>query len=165
MIIDPHWLPLLYAILLLLAGLTLLILEFFIVSLGLLSIGSLACALTAIYFAFKLGAIVGYGFIAVATLSAIIIIRWGMRRIQTSSAVPKTAITSDAGYHHVAQRLGIKIGATGTLVTPARPTGRARFAGGECDVQARSQSLEPGTDVIVDKIDGAIIYITTKHSE
>ena len=163
MIIDPHWIPILYAILLLLAAIALLILEFFIVSLGLLSIGSLACALAAIYFAFKLGPVVGYSFIAVATLFAIIIIRWGIRRVQTSSAVPKTAITGDAGYHHVAKRLGITIGAVGTLVTPARPTGRARFASGECDVQTRNQSLERGTDVIVDKIDGAIIHVTANH--
>ena len=160
--LDPYWAPLLYAILLLLAAFALLILEFFIVSFGLITIGALACAASAVYFAFKLGPTVGYGFIAVATLSAIVISRWGIRRLQSSSAVPQTEITSNAGYRHVAERLGITIGATGTLVTPARPTGRARFSGGECDVQSRNQSLERGTQVVVERIDGAIIFVSAK---
>ena len=49
--------------------------------------------------------------------------------------VPRSEVAEDAGYRHVAERLVVGPGARGVLVTPARPTGRARFAGGECDVQ------------------------------
>jgi len=157
--IDPQWMPLLYAVVLLLIGVALLILEIFIVSFGLLGAGALASTIAAVYFAFQLGPALGYGFIALAALLATVTVRWGIRRIRASSLVPKAEITGDAGYRHVAERLGVDVGSVGVLVTPARPSGRARFAGGECDVQVRGRALEPATEVVVERIDGPIIFV------
>ena len=50
-------------------------------------------------------------------------------------------------------------GASGVMVTPARPSGRARFAGGECDVQAQSGVLARGAKVTVLRIDGPIVFV------
>jgi membrane-bound ClpP family serine protease len=73
--------------------------------------------------------------------------------------VPKNSVTGTAGYRHVAERLGIAIGSSGVMVTAARPTGRARFAGGECDVQTRGRPLEKNTPIIVKQIDGPMIFV------
>lgn len=153
------WSSLIYAVLLLLLGVALLIMEFFIVSFGLLSAAALASTLAAIHFAFKLGPAIGWSFVFIAAFAAILIIHWGLRYLRASKLVPKAEVTGDAGYHHVAQRLGIDVGSVGVMVTPAYPSGRARFNGGECDVQAQSRSLEVNTTVIVKRIDGPIVFV------
>jgi membrane-bound serine protease (ClpP class) len=154
------WQTLLYAVLLLLLAVALLIFEFFIVSFGLLSVAALASAVAAAYFAFELGVVIGWNFIVFAVLLATLTIRWGLRYIRRSRLVPKAEISADAGYRHVAQRLGIDVGSSGVMVTPARPTGRARFAGGECDVQTSGRPLERDARVVVKQIDGPIIFVT-----
>jgi membrane-bound ClpP family serine protease len=163
--IDAQWMPLLYAALLLLAGTALLILEFFIVSFGLLSAAALSSAVAAVYFAFQLGPAIGYGFIVLATGLAAVTVRWGLAQLRSSSAVPKAEISGNAGYHHLAQRIGVKVGSIGVLVTPALPSGRARFAGGECDIQVRSGSLEANAKVLVERIDGPIIFVTAAEQD
>jgi membrane-bound ClpP family serine protease len=45
------------------------------------------------------------------------------------------------------------------MVTRARPSGRARFDGGECDVQAQSGVLARGAKVTVLRIDGPIVFV------
>ena len=72
--------------------------------------------------------------------------------------MPKFELTEDAGAHHVAENIGLMVGATGVLLTPARPTGRARFAGGDLDVQCDS-SAEAETAVTVLRIDGLRILV------
>jgi membrane-bound serine protease (ClpP class) len=159
------WQSLIYAALLLLLGVALLIIEFFIVSFGLISLAAVASMVAAVYFAFKLGALTGWIFIGVAGLLALITIRWGINRIRSSRLVPRDEVTGTAGYRHVAERLGIATGSTGVMVTAARPTGRARFAGGECDVQTRGRPLEKDTPVIVKQIDGPMIFVARSDND
>ena len=87
------------------------------------------------------------------------IARWGIRRVRRSSLVPQSEVVADAGYRHVAEQMGATEGATGEMLTPARPSGRARFAGGECDVQCRGGTLEVGASVRVVAIDGPTIFV------
>ena len=148
-----------YAILLLIVALALLVAEFFIVSLGLLAVAALAAAAGSIYFAFAAHDAIGWLFVVTVPLLAAATVRWGLRRIQQSHVVPQAEITADAGYHHVAERLGIAIGSTGVMVTPARPAGRARFAGGECDVYGQGQALERDAAIVVVGIDGPSINV------
>lgn len=157
--------PLLYALLLLLAAAALLVLEMLLVSFGLLSVAALACALGAVYYAFQLGQAAGYGFVAAIVLITPLLLRWGLRRMRASKAVAHAEIAGDAGYRQVAERLGIAAGSVGVLVTPAHPTGRARFAGGECDVQARNRALARGARVTVTHISGPTVYVTALPDE
>ena len=154
-----EWASLLYALLLLLVGIALLILDFFIVSFGLLSVAALASVVFAINFAFQIDPLLGYGLIVFATLITVITVRWGFARLRSSNAIPKAEINGDAGYHHLAERLGVEVGSQGVMVTPALPSGRARFKGGECDVQVRSGSLDINSKVVVERIDGPIIFV------
>ena len=153
------WASLGYAFALLLIGFLLAIAEVFIVSFGLLGAIAVASLGGAVYFAFQVGIVTGWLFIVIAVLLVVVTLRWGMRRIQASTAVPRSVIASNAGYRHVAERLGISVGSEGTMVTPAYPSGRARFAGGECDVQAQGRALERDARVVVKRIDGPIIFV------
>ena len=111
------------------------------------------------YYAFQESAEVGWLFVVVTPIVTLVIVNWGLGRIRESRAVPKAEVTGEAGYHHVADRLGVEVGTLGTMVTAARPTGRAAFAEGECDVQTRGRPLEKGDGVRVIEIDGPTIFV------
>ena len=148
-----------WAVALLGLGAVLLILEFFVVSFGLLAASAAASAGAAIYLAFRAGEAVGWVLLIVTPVLAWGTARWGLRRIQRSHVVPKSEIRAEAGYHHVAERLGVGTGSVGIMVTPARPSGRARFPGGECDVQTHGRPLETSARVVVVAIDGPTVFV------
>lgn len=151
---------LLYAIGLLGLGLILLLLEVFVISFGLLSVLALAALAGSLYFAFQVSSLIGWLFVIATPVLVILIARHGIRHIKRSSVVPKDEITADAGYRHAASRLGIEVGSQGVLVTPTRPSGRARFAQGECDVYAPGSALESGDNVIVTNIEGPTVTVS-----
>ena len=157
MIVDQS--ALLYAFCLLGLAVLLLVIEFLVVSFGLLSLAALASAIGAIWFAFAAGDVLGWAFVVLVPVLAVVLVREGLRRLQTSSVVPQATISGDAGYHHVTERLGIAVGSEGVMVTAAYPTGRARFAAGECDVQVLAGSLEREAAVVVKRIDGPVVFV------
>ena len=162
---ELDWIYAGYAVALLALGVVLLIFEFFIVSFGVLLAGSIASTAAAIYFAFRASDVIGWTMVIVVPILAVFLVRRGFARLRTSHIVPKSEITGEAGYHHVADRLGIGPGSIGTMVTPARPSGRARFPGGECDVQVRGGTLEASDRVVVGEIDGAIVFVRPAGDE
>ena len=162
---EIDWVYTGYAVALLALGVVLLVFEFFIVSFGLLLAGSIASTAAAIYFAFRASDVVGWAMVVVVPILAVFLVRRGLARLRTSHIVPKSEITGEAGYHHVTDRLGIGPGSIGTMVTPARPSGRARFPGGECDVQVRGGTLEACARVVVGNIDGAIVFVRPAGDE
>ena len=162
---EIDWIYAGYAVALLALGVVLLIFEFFIVSFGLLLACSIASTAAAIYFAFRAADAIGWTMVVVVPILAFFLVRRGLARLRTSHIVPKSEITAEAGYHHVADRIGIGPGSIGTMVTPARPSGRARFPGGDCDVQVRGGTLEASDRVVVVEIDGAIIFVRPAGDE
>ena len=151
---------LLFAIGLLGLGLVLLMLEVFVISFGLLSLMALTALAGSLYFAFQVNALVGWLFVVIAPILVFLVARYGIRRIKQSSVVPKEEITADAGYRHAAIRLGIEVGSHGVLVTPTRPSGRARFDEGECDVYAPGLALEAGDSIVVTRIEGPTVTVS-----
>lgn len=138
----------------------LLVLELLVVSFGLLLVASIVSAGAAIYYAFAANDAVGWVVALVTPMIAAILVRGGLARIRASPRlVPQHEIDAEAGYHHYAETVGVRPGAAGVMVTPARPSGRARFDGGECDVQAQSGSLGRGAKVVVLRIDGPIVFV------
>ena len=162
---EIDWIYTGYALALLALGVVLLVFEFFIVSFGLLLACSIASTAAAIYFAFRASDVIGWTMVIVVPILAVFLVRRGLARLRTSRIVPKSEITGEAGYHHVADRIGIGPGSVGTMVTPARPSGRARFPGGECDVQVRGGTLEASDRVVVGEIDGAIVFVRPAGDE
>ena len=154
------WQSLWLALGLLVLAITLLVLELFVVSFGILLVASIASAAGAIHYAFIAGDATGWAMAAAVPVLAMVLARWGLARIRRSRRlVTQSEITAEAGYHHHAEKVGVHPGATGVMVTPARPSGRARFGGGECDVQAQSGSLGRGEKVVVLRIDGPIVFV------
>ena len=145
--------------LLLLAG-GLLLLEFLVVSYGLLAIAALGCAIAGIVLGFGSSPVVGWTLLGATPILAALVTAWGLRRLMRSDLVPKEEITGNAGYHHAAERMGIRTGARGTLVTDAIPTGRARFPGGDLDVQVEGAAANKGTVITVRRIEGPIVFVT-----
>ena len=155
------WPSLWTALGLLVLAVALLVLELFVVSFGLLLVASIVSAGGAIHYAFVASDATGWTMAAIVPILAVVLARWGLGRIRKSRRlVTHSEITAEAGYHHHAEKVGVHPGAEGVMVTPARPSGRARFAGGECDVQVQSGSLAHGARVIVLRIDGPIVHVT-----
>lgn len=159
-----QWEPLLWAFALLVVAAALLILEFFLVSFGILLAGACAAVAGAIFFAFQANVLVGWLFVVATPVLGFGITRWGLARVQQSNLIPKSEVSAEAGYHHLADQLGVRPGSVGEMVTPAHPSGRARFAGGECDVRVVSGSLERAAPVQVERIEGPVIYVTVVKS-
>ena len=154
------WQSLWLALGLLVLAVALLVLELFVVSFGILLVASIASAAGAIHYAFVASDATGWAMAAAVPILAVVLARWGLARIRRSRRlVPQSEITAEAGYHHHAEQVGVRPGAAGVMVTPARPSGRARFDGGECDVQAQSGSLARGARVVVLRIDGPIVFV------
>jgi len=147
------------AVVLMGVALLLLVIELFLVSFGLIGVAAAGVAIYAIVLAFGVSQTAGWIFLVAGPVLALAILRWGLKRLQSSSFVPQLEITDDAGVHHLAERVGAAIGAPGELVTHARPGGRARFAEGECDVQVRGGALDKGTTVVVKSIDGPMVFV------
>jgi membrane-bound ClpP family serine protease len=144
---------------LLLAALALMVLEFYLVSAGILTVAAVGCASVAIFFAFQTGAVAGWIFVVATPVLGVAVVTWGIKRIQESKYVPQAEIAGDAGYHHFAEGVQVAEGSYGTLVTHARPTGRARFPGGEIDVMVRGGILDKGKAVVVTRIEGPIVFV------
>jgi len=139
----------------------LLLLEFLVVSYGLLAIAALACSIAGIALGFSSSPMVGWTLLGMTPILAALVVSWGLRRLMRSDLVPKQEITEDAGYRHATAGMGITIGTRGTLVTDAMPTGRARFPGGELDVQVEGPAAMKGTVVTVRRIEGPSIVVFT----
>lgn len=152
------------AITLFVGAMVLLVLEILIVSFGVLGIAAVGCAAASVVVAFDVHPAAGWIFLLTAPVAAVVIGRWGLKRLQTSSLVPQDAIAGDAGVRGLADRLGIDVGSTGVLVTDAYPGGRARFPGGVCDVHVQGGALDAGTAIVVRRIDGPTITVTA-HSD
>lgn len=153
-----------WAVVLLILAAGLAIVEFLVVSWGMLLVGASISALAAIALAFHASETAGWVFVAIVPVIFIVVIRAGfglMRR--NSAAVLPTEITADAGIHHAAAAAGVAVGTIGELMTNAFPTGRARFAGPrgpvELDVQVQGAVLAKGARVTVLAIDGPTIFV------
>jgi membrane-bound ClpP family serine protease len=144
--------------LLVLAG-VLLLLEFLVVSYGLLAIAALGCAIAGIVLGFGSSPAIGWTLLALTPVLGVLVSMWGLRRLMRSDLVPKQEITEDAGYRHATDSLGIAVGSAGVLVTDAMPTGRARFQRGEIDVTIAGTAATKGTRVVVLRIEGPSVFV------
>lgn len=153
----------LFSVGLLVIAVLLFIVEFFIISGGVIAALSGVCTVVAIMIAFRVHPGMGLAMIAATPVIGVVTLRWGLRRLNASPLVTQTAIQSDAGYHHLAEQLGIAVGSDGEMVTAAMPTGRCRFAGGEADVVIEGGSAQRGDRVRVQRINGPTITVAQDH--
>ncbi len=150
------------ALLLLSAGLA--IVEFLVVSWGMLLVAATISSIAAIALAFHASPTAGWVFVAIVPVMAFFVVRTGFTLMKrNSAAVLPTEITADAGIRQIANQAGVAVGTIGELVTNAFPTGRARFGGTQApvtlDVQVQGGVLSRGDRVVVLAIDGATILV------
>jgi membrane-bound ClpP family serine protease len=153
-----------WAIALLLLSAALAIVEFLVVSWGMLLVGATISAIAAIALAFHASDTAGWIFVGIVPVVFVLVLRTGfglMRR--NPAAVLPTEITADAGIRGLAAEAGVAVGTIGELATNAFPTGRARFGGirgpVELDVQVQGAVLSKGERVVVLAIDGPVITV------
>jgi membrane-bound ClpP family serine protease len=153
-----------WAVALLVLAAALAVVEFLVVSWGMLLVGSVISAIAAVALAFQANTTVGWIFIGIVPVLAYYVCRSGfslMRR--NSAAVMPTELTEDAGVRHTAERAGVAIGALGEMTTNAFPTGRARFSGAHgpvvLDVQVQGPVLSSGDRVVILAISGPSITV------
>ncbi len=149
-------------------GVLALVLEVMLISFGLLAVAAVALSLAGITVAFALHPVFGWALLLLTPALGLMVLRSSATRLQRMPWVPQAEVTADAGYRHVTDALGIVVGARGTLVTDAYPTGRARFpvpfsvpstTDGLIDVQVQGGSGSIGAHVSVVRIDGARVLV------
>lgn len=153
-----------WAVVLMLLAAGLAVVEFMIVSWGMLLVGAVISAIAGIALAFQASPFAGWLFVAATPALIFIVLRTGFAMMRRNKAtIMSTEISADAGYHHTAEAAGIAIGAVGELVTAAYPTGRARFAGRngpiELDVQVQGAVLPRGERVVILAMNGPAISV------
>jgi hypothetical protein len=165
---DDTGLQLAIAAILVLAAVALLTLEFVIATGGALAIAASATGLAAIILAFIASTTTGVVVLVLIPVVGALVVHWGLRRLVRTRAVPQAEISDDAGYHHLADRLGVAVGSSGELVTDAMPTGRARFATSEgaieIDVRVQGAVLSRGQRVVVTALHGASVSVSSAPS-
>lgn len=153
-----------WAIVLLLLSVVLAVVEFLVVSWGMLLIGATVSAIAAVALAFHADPVAGWIFVILLPILGVAVARVGFRLMRrNTAAILPTEITAVTGPGEAAQRAGIAPGTLGELVTAAYPTGRARFNGPHgpvtIDVQVQGGALARGDRVVVLGIDGPVISV------
>lgn len=138
---------------------TFLVLEFLMLSFGLLGAVAAVCAGLAIGEAFAISTTVGWTTLLLVPILGALVIRQGLRRLQRSRLATQSVLRDSAGAQSLATKLGVSVDCRGTMITRAMPTGRARFDGGSCDVRSLGGPLDPNTPVRVLRIDGPEILV------
>jgi len=157
---PPLWQPLGEALGMMLLGTVLLAVEFLVFSWGFLSVLAGICALVAVLIAWSISVATGVVFIVLCLVVGIITARIAGTLLRRTALVSHKDIGGDAGYRHLAEKLGVAVASQGELVTDALPTGRARFGQGEVDVRVEGPPLARGTKVVVLRIEGPNVFVS-----
>jgi len=161
-------------ILLFLVGLTLLLLEIFVIpGFGVAGIGGIALIIVSLFLS-MLGAdpfidfnIVSFAIIklTVGFLAALILIFLLARFLPKSNFFKKFILSeeekADAGYTSRSS-LSEMLGAEGVALTTLRPAGTADFSGRRVDVVADSEYIEHGKPIVVTEVEGMRVVVREK---
>lgn len=149
------------AIILLVLGIILIIVEFFVASgiIGILGIGAVVASL------FLSGASIGHMSMSiaialiVAIAAAVILFKWiGMNRGIFRHIILRDSATTELGYVSSENKLEF-IGLEGSTVTPLRPSGTALINGDRVDVVSEGGFIETNRKVKVVKVEGVRIVV------
>lgn len=157
---------LLFASVLLLFGIGLFLLEFFIPSFGLISVLALACAAGSIWAAFRVDELTGselyltgwtFVLLNVALIPTVVVV--GFKLMRSSPLVVRSVIDGISISDERARELQALTGQQGSATTPLRPSGTARLGGAFVSVQTNGEFVESGTLVEVVDVEGNRVYV------
>ena len=173
-----HWLVQLAGweeLLLLGAGLTLLVLEVFVIS-GFGVAGALGIVAVLAGLSLSLigeGATLSFAFRAVgrvvlaliiALTATLIMLRFLPRLPFGRRLILETVLTSSEGYSSAPAGDRVWLGKGGTAVSPLRPAGIAEIDGERLDVVSDGELIEPGTPIVVTRVDGNRIVVRRRRA-
>ena len=156
----------LYAILLLILGIILVVLEILLPSGGAISLFATAAIVGSLVLAFMHSSAAGFAFVVIILVSLPLVIYFGFKVFPSTSFGRKVILTpvveapaargapgvSDVDYSPL-------VGKTGRTVTALRPAGLADIAGERYSVVAEGQMLDAGIDIVVAKVEGNNIVV------
>jgi membrane-bound ClpP family serine protease len=151
----------LWPILLLLLGLSLVLAETLIPSGGLLGFGAAACVIGAIVLAFHESSEAGRNFLVATAVLLPIVVGVGLKLFPHTS-VGKAMVNPGLSFEGEAatDRRDLELlGQTGTTTSPLRPAGHALIGGRRVDVVSRGEHLDLGTDVTVLEVRGNRVVV------
>ena len=161
-----------YAIILLLVGVALIIMEMFLPSAGILGALAIGAIIGSLVLAFKEGEGVGLVFLGVTVIIVPILLVLGLkifpktpigRRIILPPANEPASVRGRAGVSM--EDYSTLVGKSGRTVTPLRPSGIAEIEGERYSVVSEGELIEDNTEVLVVEIQGNSIVVERKTGE
>ncbi len=155
-----------YAIILLLVGVALIIMEMFIPSAGILGILATGAIIGSLVLAFQEGEGVGLIFLGATVIAVPILLVLGLkvfprtpigRRIILPPANEPASVRGQAGVSMEDYRT--LVGKSGRSVTPLRPSGIAEIEGERYSVVSEGELIKDGIEVVVVEIQGNSIVV------
>ncbi len=162
---------LLYAVILLLLGIGLIILEVLIPSGGILSIFATAALIGSLVLGFMESKTTGFVFLAVIIVCLPIAICWAFKLLPKTAIGKKTILQpvvetpQERGKAGVSEQQFDKLkGKTGKTLTALRPGGIAEIDGQRYSVMAKGEMIDSNTEIVVMDIEGNSILVDQNHS-
>jgi membrane-bound ClpP family serine protease len=150
-------------ILLQLAGVLVVIVEFVVPSAGLLAILAVSLIGYSIYLVFTdISSSAGMVFIVIDIIAFPVVLMVGLKLLVKSPVTLKTSLSRADGYSSQPEALSTFNGKTGTAVTDLRPAGTAMIENQRVDVVSRGEYIEKGATVVVLAIDGNRVVVKKK---
>ncbi|WP_291855427.1 NfeD family protein [Marinilabilia sp.] len=137
-------------VLLIITGLLLLILEFFVVpGITIAGIGGLAMIVGGIFMAYGIDTSTGHITLAITIFSTLIILFYALRTKTWQKLMLSSSINSNVD---TVQENSINIGDTGKTITRLNPMGKARINGQDVEARCPGQFLDPKVEVEVTEV-------------
>jgi len=160
-----------FAIILLLAGLGLVVLEVLLPSGGMISILAAAAFAGSLVLAFRESNGTGYVFLSVMLVCLPVSIGWAFRILPKTRIgkqmilTPTAANPEDFGAPGVSvEDFGALKGKTGVAITPLRPAGIALIDGQRYSVTAKGTLIEKDSAIVVEQVEGNNIIVELKNA-
>jgi membrane-bound serine protease (ClpP class) len=153
----------LWPILLQLIGIVVIVAEFILPSLGILTITSFAIFGYSLYLVFtKVSVSAGYIFVIFDLLLIPVLVIIEIKLLAFLPVTLRKTLSSKDGAIVQSKELKELIGVTGSAITNLRPAGAALLNGNRFDVVSSGEYIEKGSDVIVSIVDGNRIVVKKK---
>jgi membrane-bound ClpP family serine protease len=140
------------------------LLEFFIPSLGLISVAGALAGLGSVLAAFAYGEVMGWVFLAMNVGGIPAVVTIGFKVLKRSPLIARDEMKAQDVDESSGARLRELIGQHGKATSMLRPAGSARILGRTWSVQTDGEWIENGTQIEVTRVEGNRIYVRTRRS-
>jgi len=160
-----------FAIMLLVGGLGLVILEVLLPSGGVISIFAVAAFVGSLVLAFRESHVTGYVFLSIMLVCLPVSIGWAFRILPKTWIGKQMILTPKAEKPEEFGAPGVSLedyssleGKTGVAITPLRPAGIALIDGHRYSVTAKGSLIEKDREFVVQQIEGNNIIVELKNA-